>query len=145
MLKPALTLAGDFWERADAIVTGKIDTVEERMRDLLHAVKEYAAELPESDAAKQVVADSPHGLGHRGELSARATCCSTASRPCDADPDVDEIVLVNNGNPMEMLERVEERVSASRGKVKVIGGGENRGFAAGVNLGAAAQPATGCW
>jgi hypothetical protein len=53
-----------------------------------------------------------------------------------ADPAIDEIVLVNNGNPIEMLERIEDAYGQS-GKLVIVGGGENRGFAAGVNLGAA--------
>jgi N-acetylglucosaminyl-diphospho-decaprenol L-rhamnosyltransferase len=52
----------------------------------------------------------------------------------DADPDVHEIVLVDNGNPPETLNRV-EALRAASAKLKVVGQGENRGFAAGVNMG----------
>ena len=56
---------------------------------------------------------------------------------CTNDPAIDEIVLVNNGNPFETLERVEDGYGKSA-KLKITGGGKNRGFAAGVNLGVAA-------
>jgi N-acetylglucosaminyl-diphospho-decaprenol L-rhamnosyltransferase len=52
----------------------------------------------------------------------------------EADPDVHEVVLVDNGNPHDMLARV-EALRAISSKLKVTGGGVNRGFAAGVNLG----------
>jgi len=53
----------------------------------------------------------------------------------EADPDVHEVVLVDNGNSPELLARVEVLRSQSP-KLKIVGGGENRGFSAGVNLGA---------
>lgn len=49
-----------------------------------------------------------------------------------ADPDVSEIVVVDNGNPADVVARLE----ALGEQVKVVGAGINRGFAAGVNLGA---------
>jgi N-acetylglucosaminyl-diphospho-decaprenol L-rhamnosyltransferase len=52
----------------------------------------------------------------------------------EADPDIHEVVLVDNGNPPEVLARIEALLSMSA-KLKVVGWGENRGFAAGVNLG----------
>jgi GT2 family glycosyltransferase len=53
----------------------------------------------------------------------------------EADPEINEIVLVDNGNPPEMLAEIAALKAASR-KLQVTGSGENRGFAAGVNLGA---------
>ena len=53
----------------------------------------------------------------------------------EADAEIDEIILVDNGNPPETLAKVAAQKAASR-KLQVIGEGENRGFAAGVNLGA---------
>ncbi len=59
--------------------------------------------------------------------------CLTA---LENDPGIAEIILVNNGNPAKALERIGDAYGRSP-KLKVIGGGQNRGFAAGVNLGAA--------
>lgn len=53
----------------------------------------------------------------------------------EADRDIAEIVLVDNGNPPEVGIELQRRRGRSH-KLKVTGGGENRGFAAGVNLGA---------
>lgn len=50
-----------------------------------------------------------------------------------ADPDVAEIVVVDNGNPPDVV----AQLNALGARVKVVGEGINRGFAAGVNLGAA--------
>jgi GT2 family glycosyltransferase len=52
-----------------------------------------------------------------------------------ADADVAEIILVDNGNPPDTLARLDDCFGRS-GKLKITGSGENRGFAAGVNLGA---------
>ncbi|MEZ5936888.1 MAG: glycosyltransferase family 2 protein [Hyphomonadaceae bacterium] len=53
-----------------------------------------------------------------------------------ADPDIAEVVLVDNGNPAATLERIEALKADSGGRLKVTGGGVNRGYSAGVNLGA---------
>ncbi|MEP7210482.1 MAG: glycosyltransferase family 2 protein, partial [Alphaproteobacteria bacterium] len=53
----------------------------------------------------------------------------------EGDPEINEIILVDNGNPPETLAEIAALKAASR-KLQVTGGGENRGFAAGVNLGA---------
>lgn len=53
-----------------------------------------------------------------------------------ADPAIDEIVLVDNGNPTAIIEEVRTLYGASP-RLRITGGGVNRGFAAGVNLGAA--------
>jgi hypothetical protein len=100
------------------------------MRELLHAVKEYAAELAEEGAAKQ----------EAGSVSAIVVSYRTGEvlfdclRALANDPDVAEIVLVDNGNPQDVIFSVDELFGPS-GKLKVTGRGENRGFAAGVNLG----------
>ena len=134
LLRPALSLAQDFW---DARMRSSEDMalVEERMRDLLHAVKEYAAELPlETKGA-------PEPVVHR--VSAIVVSYNTGEALFEClealhqEPAIDEIVLVNNGNPFETLERVEDAYGKSA-KLKITGGGKNRGFAAGVNLGVAA-------
>ncbi len=52
------------------------------------------------------------------------------------DPDICEVVVVDNGNPPEVVARLEEM--AATGRITLVGEGINRGFAAGVNLGAAA-------
>lgn len=53
-----------------------------------------------------------------------------------SDPSVAEIILVDNGNPPEMVEWV-DRFSQMRDYVHVLKGHGNIGFGAGVNLGAA--------
>ena len=50
LMKPLLSLARDFWQ-ARMISSRAMDEVQERMRDLLHAMKEFAAELPEEKPA----------------------------------------------------------------------------------------------
>ena len=52
-----------------------------------------------------------------------------------ADPDVHEIVVVDNGNPFRTTQKLEE-IWRKTDKMKIVGEGVNRGFAAGVNLGA---------
>jgi len=134
LMKPLLTLARDFWQ-ARMISSEAMGVVQERMRDVLHAMKEHAAELPEEKAAEP--APVVHRVSaivvsyHTGE--ALLTCLAAL----ESDPAVDEVVVVNNGNPVKMLERVEDAHGTSR-KLKITGGGVNRGFAAGVNLGVAA-------
>jgi GT2 family glycosyltransferase len=134
LLRPALGFAGAFWRaRSQSKGTGK--DVEAEMRDLLHAVKEQTADLPGDSDTKSAVAE-------RAGVSAIVVSYRTGEvlfdclRALETDPDVEEIVLVDNGNPQEVLWRIDE-LAASSSKLKVTGGGENRGFAAGVNLGAA--------
>ena len=51
------------------------------------------------------------------------------------DPDVSEVLVVDNGNPAEVVERIRAmRVDAPW--LHIVGEGQNLGFAAGVNLGA---------
>lgn len=56
-----------------------------------------------------------------------------------ADPDIAEVVVVDNGNSADVLARLD--ALAAGGRLKVVGEGVNRGFAEGVNLGA--KTATG--
>ncbi|MBK8837559.1 MAG: glycosyltransferase family 2 protein [Hyphomonadaceae bacterium] len=140
LLQPAMTLAEDF-HAARAQGAGVLADVEADMRVVLHAVKEFAAELPQErakapDASAAVKASAIVVSYNTGEVL--FDCLAALER----DPAISEIVLVNNGNPVEILERVEDGYGRS-GRVKIIGGGVNRGFAAGVNLGAAW--ATGDW
>lgn len=133
VLEPAMSMAGDFWDartHGDAAVT----EVEAEMRALLHAVKEYAAELPQEAprAAATAVARTVSAIVVSFNTGDVLLECLGALERDDA---VHEIVLVNNGNPVGMLERVED-VYGKSAKLKLIGGGVNRGFAAGINFGA---------
>ncbi|MBU6318126.1 MAG: glycosyltransferase family 2 protein [Alphaproteobacteria bacterium] len=51
-----------------------------------------------------------------------------------ADPDIAEIIVVDNGNPPETV-RALERLAGQETRLTLTGGGINRGFAAGVNEG----------
>jgi N-acetylglucosaminyl-diphospho-decaprenol L-rhamnosyltransferase len=132
-MKPSLGLARGFWD-ARMKSSDAMDDVEDGMRELLHAMKEYAAELPDEKPPE------PEPEVHKVSAIVVSYKTGEALLECLAalenEPAVDEIMLVNNGNPVEMLERVEDGYSKSR-KLKIIGGGVNRGFAAGVNLGVA--------
>ncbi|MEQ1608867.1 MAG: glycosyltransferase family 2 protein [Hyphomonadaceae bacterium] len=140
LLEPAMTLAEDF-HVARSHGEGAVTDVEAEMRAVLHAVKAFAAELLQ-EPAKPVAAQPASTVSaivvsyHTGEVL--FDCLAALER----DPAINEIVLVNNGNPVEILERVEDAYGRSD-KVKLTGGGVNRGFAAGVNLGAA--QAMGHW
>ncbi len=85
---------------------------------------------------RRVFARAPDGL----EVSAVVVSYRTGPvlmdclHALEADPDVHQIILVDNGNPPATLARV-ETLAAMSAKLKVIGKGENRGFAAGVNMG----------
>lgn len=134
LLKPALNLARDFWQ-ARMRSAEDMSQVEDGARDLLHAVKEYAAELPqEAPDAEAAAIHKVSAIVVSYNTGETLFACIGALADNEA---VDEIVLVNNGNPIETLERVEDGYGGS-GKLKIIGGGQNRGFAAGVNLGVAA-------
>lgn len=52
------------------------------------------------------------------------------------DPDVGQVVVVDNGNPPDVVAQLEEMADA--GRIVLVGEGVNHGFAAGVNLGAQA-------
>ncbi|MDP3493279.1 MAG: glycosyltransferase, partial [Hyphomonadaceae bacterium] len=133
-LKPAMKLAADFHEarqQGDAAVA----VVEAEARDIMHTVKEFAAELPQEPVkAPEVVAARRVSAVVVSYNTGEVLFDCLAALECD--PAVDEIVLVNNGNPVETLERIEDAYGRSL-RVKIIGGGVNRGFAAGVNFGAA--------
>jgi N-acetylglucosaminyl-diphospho-decaprenol L-rhamnosyltransferase len=140
ILQPALRLAEDFHE-ARTRDGAAISDVEAEMREVLHAVKEFAAELPleppkKAEAVKFSTVSAIVVSYNTGEV---LFDCLAALH---VDPAISEIVLVNNGNPVEVLERVEDAYGAN-GRMKIVGGGVNRGFAAGVNLGA--KQAEGDW
>ncbi len=131
ILKPALKFAADFWY-ARMQSDGSMEKVEAEVRELLHAVKEYAAEeLDHVPAALEGAGVSAIVVSYRtGDVLFECL------KALESEPAIEEILLVDNGNPKETLGRLDELASQSR-KLKVTGGGENRGFAAGVNLGAA--------
>jgi N-acetylglucosaminyl-diphospho-decaprenol L-rhamnosyltransferase len=56
-----------------------------------------------------------------------------------ATPDIYEIVLVDNGNPPDVLARLQETAARAGSRLVITGGGVNRGFGAGVNLGVEAS------
>jgi len=140
ILQPAQMLAADFHE-ARTRDGAAISDVEDEMREVLHAVKEFAAELPleppkKSEAVKVTAVSAIVVSYNTGEV---LFDCLAALH---VDAAISEIVLVNNGNPVEVLERVEDAYGAN-GRMKIVGGGVNRGFAAGVNLGV--KHAQGDW
>lgn len=133
LLKSALPLARDFWE-ARMKSSEDMAHIEERMRDLLHAVKDYAAELPVEKPA--VAEPEVHKVSAIVVSFNTGECLFDSIAALANDPAVGEVIVVNNGNPIETLERLDDAYGKSS-DVKIIGDGQNRGFAAGVNLGAA--------
>jgi N-acetylglucosaminyl-diphospho-decaprenol L-rhamnosyltransferase len=131
LLKPALGFSGAFW-RARSQQQGTVEAVEAEMRELLHAVKEYAAEQPGEQA--QTAAEQPPSVSAIVVSYRTGDVLFDCLRALASDADVAEIVLVDNGNPQDVLFKVDE-IFGKSGKLKVTGGGENRGFSAGVNLG----------
>jgi hypothetical protein len=131
LLKPALEFIRDF----QAAGAEDLARVEAEVRELLHEVKEYAAELPDEPD------DDAPNPPENAKVSAIVVSYRTGDVLFDclaallADPGIAEIVLVDNGNPIETLERIEDAYGKSP-KLTVVGEGKNRGFAAGVNLGA---------
>ena len=84
--------------------------------------REFAAELPQErakapDASAAAKASAIVVSYNTGEVL--FDCLAALER----DPAISEIVLVNNGNPVEILERVEDGYGRS-GRVKIIGGGD---------------------
>jgi GT2 family glycosyltransferase len=133
LLQPALGFSGAFW-RARTQSQGTVEAVETEMRKLLATLQQrMAEELREkkrTDGADEPPSVSAVVVSYRtGEVLFDCLQALTA------EADVMEIVLVDNGNPPDTLSRIDERFGRS-GKLKITGGGENRGFAAGVNLGA---------
>lgn len=137
VLKPALGFSGDFW-RARTQSQGASDAVETEMRGLLHAVKAHVAEQPAAQA--RAAAEQPPSVSAIVVSYRTGEVLFDCLRALASDTGVAEIVLVDNGNPPDVLLKVDELFGKS-GKLKVTGGGENRGFSAGVNLGA--KTATG--
>jgi GT2 family glycosyltransferase len=120
-------------EGADALVA-----LEQDVRDVFQAVKEHAADIPDEHEAPSEDFAPPRIAAivvsfHTGDV---LFDCLAALQ---ADEDIGEIVLVNNGNPPAAVSRLSEMAAA--GKLKLVGEGVNRGFAAGVNLGVAASTA----
>ena len=137
-LAPAVGFAGAFWqarmEGAEAL-----KALERDVRDVFQAVKEHAADIPEEHAPPPEDIAPPRIAAivvsfHTGEVLFDSLAA------LEADEDISEIVLVNNGNPPAAVTRLEDRVARSA-KLKIVGEGVNRGFAAGVNLGAKASTA----
>jgi GT2 family glycosyltransferase len=133
LLRPALRFAREYRD-AETRGDGSAILVDTEMQAMLHAIKEHVAELPE---------DIDHAEPQaRTGVSAIVVSYRTGEvlfdclRALEADPGIEEIVLVDNGNPKDVLWRIDELAAASS-KLKVTGGGENRGFSAGVNLGVA--------
>ncbi|MEZ6028507.1 MAG: glycosyltransferase family 2 protein [Hyphomonadaceae bacterium] len=131
-LAPAVGFARSFW---DARMEGgeALNALEQDVRDVFQAVKEHAADIPEElEAAAEDVA--PPRIAaivvsyHTGDV---LFDCLAA---LEADEDISEIILVDNGNPPETLARL-NGIAANSDKLRVAGEGVNRGFAAGVNLG----------
>lgn len=52
-----------------------------------------------------------------------------------ADVEIADIIVVDNGNPPEVEAGLRRRAAGSGGRVRLVGEGMNRGFAAGCNLG----------
>jgi hypothetical protein len=132
LLQPALGLSGAFW-RARTQSQGTVEAVEAEMRKLLRTLQQRLAEAlreRRTDGADEPPRVSAIVVSYRtGEVLFDCLQALTA------DADVAEIILVDNGNPPDTLSRLDDCFGRS-GKLKITGGGENRGFAAGVNLGA---------
>jgi N-acetylglucosaminyl-diphospho-decaprenol L-rhamnosyltransferase len=137
-LAPAVGFARAFWEArmegADAL-----NALERDVRDVFQAVKDHAADIPhEREAPAEDIA--PPRIAaivvsyHTGDV---LFDCLAA---LEADEDISEVVLVDNGNPPAAVARLEQ-LAAQSAKLRITGGGVNRGFAAGVNLGAATSTA----
>lgn len=137
-LSPAVGFARAFW-RARMVGAEALNALEQDVRDVFQAVKDHAADIPEErdpppeDIAPPRIAAIVVSY-HTGDV---LFDCLAA---LEADEDVSEIVLVDNGNPPQVLVRL-ARIAAKSAKLRITGGGVNRGFAAGVNLGAAASNA----
>jgi len=135
----ALTGVGQAFPEARSEGPEALHALEQRVRDALRAVGDYNAGLNQT-------ADPPGGEIASPTVAAIVVSYHTGDVLFDclgaleADEDIDEIVLVDNGNPPEAVSRLSE-LAASSGKLRMTGGGVNRGFAAGVNLGAAASTA----
>jgi N-acetylglucosaminyl-diphospho-decaprenol L-rhamnosyltransferase len=94
------------------------------------------ARAPAAYDWSRVLARAPEGLSVSAIVVSYRTgpVLMDCLHALDTDPDVHEIVLVDNGNTPETLSRIEALGAVSQ-KLKVIGKGQNRGFAAGVNMG----------
>jgi N-acetylglucosaminyl-diphospho-decaprenol L-rhamnosyltransferase len=137
-LAPAVGFARAFWE-ARMEGANALDALERDVRDVFQAVKDHAADIPDEREAPVEDIAPPRIAAivvsyHTGDV---LFDCIAA---LEADEDINEIVLVDNGNPSAALARLEQ-LAAQSAKLRITGGGVNRGFAAGVNLGAATSTA----
>ncbi len=135
LLRPALRFAAAYW-RARVKSEGTMQAVGESMREWLSAVKEHAAQLP--DETGEASPASPTTVAAIVVSYRTGEVLFDCLNALLIDPDISEIVLVDNGNEEDAMVRVKGLVGDS-GKLKVIGDGVNRGFAAGVNLGVKAS------
>jgi N-acetylglucosaminyl-diphospho-decaprenol L-rhamnosyltransferase len=133
LLKPALGFVADI-SHALAEPGAAAKKVSDEIREWLHAVKEYAAEELDDTSSEAVEAENGSSVSAIVVSYRTGDVLFDCLRALEADPAIEEIILVDNGNPQDVLWRIDEVASQSR-KLKVSGGGENRGFAAGVNLG----------
>jgi hypothetical protein len=135
----ALTDIGQAFPEARAEGPEALHALEQRVRDALRAVGDYTAALNQTS-------DPPGGELAGPTVAAIVVSYHTGDVLFDclgvleADEGIDEIILVDNGNPPQAVTRLSE-LAASSGKLRMTGGGVNRGFAAGVNLGATAATA----
>lgn len=131
-LKPGIAFARAYWD-AQVSDRGALPNVESDFRAFLRDLKGSAA-----PSTKRYVVRAPPQL----KVSAIVVSFRTGNvlfdglRALEADPDVHEIVLVDNGNDEAMRARIEAARERST-KLKVVRE-DNRGFAAGVNAGARA-------
>ncbi|HEX5007892.1 MAG TPA: glycosyltransferase family 2 protein [Hyphomonadaceae bacterium] len=133
LLQPALAFSSAFW-RARTQSQGTAETVEADMRKLLRTLQQRGAD-EERERKRTNGANDPPSVSAVVVSYRTGDVLFDCLQALVVDPDVAEIVLVDNGNPPNTLWKVDERFGPS-GKLKITGGGENRGFAAGVNLGA---------
>lgn len=134
LMKPLLPLAQEFW-KARMVSSEAMSAVEERMRDVLQAVRDHVESLAEPKRAAPE--PEPHKVSAIVVSYRTGDTLLECLAALERESAVDEIVLVNNGNPPEMVSRLEATEAASP-KLRIVGDGVNRGFAAGVNLGVAA-------
>ncbi len=137
-LAPAVGFARAFWQ-ARMEGAAALEALEKDVRDVFQAVKEHAADIPDACDAPAEDVTPPRIAAivvsyHTGDV---LFDCLAA---LEADEDISEIVLVNNGNPPGAVTRLDE-MAAQTSRLKIIGESFNRGFAAGVNLGATATAA----
>ncbi|MBI1360850.1 MAG: glycosyltransferase [Alphaproteobacteria bacterium] len=125
-LEPAFDFPSDFWRaRVGGGQTGEVaDAFRALLADLQAQARNERARLAGRHTVSAIVVSY-----HTGPV---LMDCLDA---LELDPEIDEVVFVDNGNPAGAQAEIRRRLTRSL-KLRVTGGGENRGFAAGVNLGA---------